>query len=105
TGALTFGPRYLNASNCDLDTPTPGALLLRCQRNSGSLGPAETNHGLRDRASLSWRHKGSVREVDRSRPSKQGQPPGGPDLPCGRAICRWLDDNGCPRFEGKLGAI
>jgi hypothetical protein len=44
---------------------------------SGLLDPVETDHGLRDRASLSWRYEGPVREIDCSSPSTQEQPPSG----------------------------
>src|SRR5438093_12870837 len=71
----------------------------------GSLDPVETNHGLRDRASFSWRYDGPVREIACSSPSEQKRPPGRPDLPRRRTLGGRLDDHGRARLEGELGAV
>ena len=67
---------------------------------SGTLDPVETNQGLRDRASLSWRYEGPIREIACSSPSGQEQPPGRPNLPCRWAFGGRLDDYDRARLQG-----
>src|SRR5262249_474377 len=102
------------ATSCSLSGP------LRLERTAFRVAPEpeivgvrgllsgerkEREHDLRRRAPVSGGNEGTIRGVDRGRAPERREPAGGPDLPRGRAVGRWLDDRRNSRLPGELGTI